>query len=352
MQSPAGSARINSIDGYRAFAILAVILHHVRYSPGYPQSLQLPADYVPPGVTAFWLLSGFLITRSLLRDEQKYGAVRFGQFYARQGIRYFVPLIAYLIGIGILIAIRFPGGDWRAVLHPLFLDPNTYCVSTRISHLYSLVLQIYFWLSWPIILRILPNRSRLPLAMFLCAIAFVWRAYGEQRALELGTCPGRVDYYFASLLLGACFALGQNHLRKFATFRFAWPIALSLFVLALLVGLSRIFGYFSSFFIAFAWGLLVFALANNLLPRIGRLLSFPGLTWLGRISLSLYLWQNIFCFGLSGTFLDRFPINIPAAIALGYLAYRLIELPSLRWRSKIKPRSALSPAAIPELRAT
>jgi peptidoglycan/LPS O-acetylase OafA/YrhL len=64
------------------------------------------------------------------------------------------------------------------------------------------------------------------------------------------------------------------------------------------------------------------------------------------------LWQNLFCFGLSETRFDTFPLNLLASIVCGYIAYRLIELPSLRWRSKIKKRSAISPAIVPALRET
>src|ERR1700730_2444531 len=381
MASSDDSRRITAIDGYRAVAILIIMLHHVPFAAGCPDWLASIMPHVPRAVFAFWVLSGFLITRSILSEEKRDGAIQFGHFYSRQAIRFFVPLIGYLVLIGVFVGFRYGQLDLWSLLRPVLLDPSTYCVAPGVMHLYSMVLQIYFWLAWPAILKMPPPVFRLPVASFLVLVTLVWRVYGQKLAAQSGGWLGRVDYYFTPLLVGSCLALTEPHLMRLKTWRFGRStlivtgiIAIAVLVftrtpLSILSSISSALaaattslrgnpivatGYalIQPFAISVAWSSLVFSLVHNIVPFATRVLSFPGLTWLGRISFSVYLWQNLFCFGLTETRLDAFPLNVLASIVCGYVAYRLIELPSLRWRSKIKKRSAISPAAVPTLRET
>jgi peptidoglycan/LPS O-acetylase OafA/YrhL len=303
-------------------------------------------------VNAFWVLSGFLITRSMLQDEKRDGAIRIGRFYSRQAIRYFIPLIGYIVPLVLFIAIRFPGVNPLPLLRPLLLDPSTYCVALGVSHLYSLVMQIYFWLAWPLVLKTTPPALRLPVAIGIAVLAFVWNSYGSDLATAHGTCFGRVDYFFAPIILGSCFALFEPTLHNLLRRRFALPIAFLLVLLSILLQFVDIAFQVQGVALALGLSLIVVLLVNHISPAADRVLGWPGLTWLGRISFSVYLWQNLFCYSLSATPLDRFPANILAAVLFGWLAYRLVELPSLRWRSAIAPRSALSPRMVPVLRET
>jgi peptidoglycan/LPS O-acetylase OafA/YrhL len=85
-----------------------------------------------------------------------------------------------------------------------------------------------------------------------------------------------------------------------------------------------------------AFGCLSFLLHRGRPARLAQLFSLPAVTWLGRISFSVYLWQNIFCFGVTRTWADRFPLSLLASVGCGYLTYRFVELSSLRWRSRLK----------------
>lgn len=381
MASSDTSRRITAIDGYRAVAILIIMLHHVPFAQGCPDWLKSVMNLVPRAVVAFWVLSGFLITRSILSEEKRDGAIQFGHFYSRQAIRFFVPLIGYLLLIGAFIGLRYGQLDWWSLLRPALLDPNTYCIAPGVMHLYSMVLQIYFWLAWPAILKMSPPVFRLPVTSFLVLVTLVWKVYGQKLAAQSGGCLGRVDYYFTPLLVGSCLALTEPYLLRLKTWRFGRStfivtgiIAIAVLVftrtpLSILSSISSaiagaatslrgnpfvatVYALIQPLAISVAWASLVFSLMHNIVPVATRVLSFPGLTWLGRISFSVYLWQNLFCFGVSETRFDTFPLSLLASIVCGYIAYRLIELPSLRWRSKIKKRSAISPAVVPTLNQT
>jgi peptidoglycan/LPS O-acetylase OafA/YrhL len=337
--------------------------------------------FVPRAVIAFWVLSGFLITRSILSEEKRDGAIQFRHFYARQAIRFFVPLLGYLVLIAGFIALRYRQFDWWTLARPALLDPTTYCIAPGVTHLYSMVLQIYFWLAWPIVLKISPPAFRLSATSLLILGSLLWKFYGQALAMQSGGCLGRIDFFFTPLLIGSLLALTEPYLLRLKTWRYARPgfIAITVIAIAILIFtrsplsilssissalgtvalslrgnsfITSAYGLVQPLAISVAWASLVFLVVNNVVPFATRVLSFPGLTWLGRISFSVYLWQNVFCFGLTETRLDTFPLNLLASIVCGYLAYRLIELPSLRWRSKIKKRSAISPAVVPALTQT
>ena len=69
-----------ALDGLRAIAVFVVILYHSGVAAGIPGDL---------GVTAFFVLSGFLITWLLIREYDRTGTVSFGDFYLRRTLRIF-----------------------------------------------------------------------------------------------------------------------------------------------------------------------------------------------------------------------------------------------------------------------
>ena len=67
---------------------------------------------------------------------------------------------------------------------------------------------------------------------------------------------------------------------------------------------------------------------------IGQVLEFSGLRWIGRLSYSLYIWQQLFlAFGVVllpfGIF-SQFPVNMASTVAVACLSYYLMERPMMR----------------------
>jgi peptidoglycan/LPS O-acetylase OafA/YrhL len=67
-----------------------------------------------------------------------------------------------------------------------------------------------------------------------------------------------------------------------------------------------------------------------------RALNWQPVAWLGRISYSLYLWQELFC--SNAAFRSGYLLILPS-IACACLSYYLVERPMLRMRDRLDLRS-------------
>ena len=101
------SQRIPTLDGWRAVAIAAVIIHHV--GQGFYKSQDAYAGsatrYGAFGVDIFFGISGLLITKLLLEEWENSGQTQLTGFYLRRAFRILPP---YLL----LLAVYTLGGMW------------------------------------------------------------------------------------------------------------------------------------------------------------------------------------------------------------------------------------------------
>jgi peptidoglycan/LPS O-acetylase OafA/YrhL len=67
------------------------------------------------------------------------------------------------------------------------------------------------------------------------------------------------------------------------------------------------------------------------------ILGLPPLVYLGRISYSVYLWQQMFLTGYNPTVLGKWPFNLLSALVVGWLSYRFIEIPFVQLKDKYFP---------------
>ncbi|QRR03680.1 acyltransferase family protein [Dyadobacter sandarakinus] len=167
-QKPSGY--IAQLDGLRAIAIVLVVLFH-WFPEG--QGINVIANG-PLGVTLFFVLSGFLITRILLSSRsflQSHGlAATYKNFMIRRVLRIF-PL--YYLTLLILWCIRYiafiPKVPTQLYEYPLyyllyisnFLIEKLHDWSDVLSPFWSLAVEEQFYIIWPvIILTVAPRYLR------------------------------------------------------------------------------------------------------------------------------------------------------------------------------------------------
>jgi peptidoglycan/LPS O-acetylase OafA/YrhL len=176
--------RIESVHTLRGLAAASVCTFHVLHSDVYPDAVREISSYGGQGVTAFFVVSGFVLPLSLMRAN--YNLLAFPAFFAKRLLRLEPPYLVTMLGtvlIGFLASIT-PG--FRGP--PFSLD-----IIQLIAHLGYLVpffnkewLVIVFWtlgieLQFYLLVGLgFPLLRRMPVkAIVLAAIPslFVWPDY-------------------------------------------------------------------------------------------------------------------------------------------------------------------------------
>ena len=291
---------IPALDGIRAFAVMLVIVAHSGFEH------ILPAGF---GVTVFFFISGFLITRLLLAESQNSGTVDIKNFYIRRFIRLIPALYFMLIIIlGLQFITASPIKVWENIA------AFTYTMNYRevymafvgleragpFGHLWSLAVEEHFYLLFPLLVLAFHKKQKLliKICFFLCAAIFVWRGFNHY-VLEFPIHYNYVatDARMDSILYGCLFSLLLNQksywpvIKRFVGFT---PLILSAIVL-LVCFVYRDIGFrqtarYSLQGIAIGVGVLNLYFLGALKPII-RLLETAPLKWTGKVSYGLYLWH-------------------------------------------------------------
>jgi peptidoglycan/LPS O-acetylase OafA/YrhL len=366
--------RDEALDGLRAVAALMVVFYHCGVE------LELPPFFVPgfTGVHLFFVLSGYLISRPFLArmlageplpSWQRYAVRRFVRIYPT----YFVALIVF-------IAMRF-AGHLHAPTHSDMLrhallifnwgQPAEFYTINIV--MWTLAIEAQFYVILPIAAALAhsfgPRRGRLgALLMVLACVLIGLVSRGLEYSMTLvGQVRFRLPFSFLDLfamgILAAYLELTQatflrQHLKLRAT--------LLLLALALLFAsnhwlvsaggsdwltpptLALVCLYPIGICAAFA--LIVLGLRSRARYGVAVLTSSP-LTFIGRISYSIYLYHV----GVGYFLLTRLPrgaslwlgshqkiyalAQLGPVIIVSYLAYRAVELPSLRWVERFSLRA-------------
>lgn len=146
------------IQGLRAVAVIAVVVNHLT---DHPQGGFL-------GVDVFFVISGFLITSLMLREEAGKGRISLLNFYRRRIKRLFPASLTVTVVTVVLAYFLFPSGRFRSVFFDavaatgfaanwrfLANDVNYFQSFGPISplrHYWSLSVEEQFYVVWPITL--------------------------------------------------------------------------------------------------------------------------------------------------------------------------------------------------------
>jgi peptidoglycan/LPS O-acetylase OafA/YrhL len=338
--------RIPTLDGRRALAIAAVMLHHAGmgfYSVESIYWTNSKTIFGSFGVDIFFGLSGFLITRLLLDEWDRTGAVDLRAFYTRRAFRILPPYLVFLLAI--TVAGLWTSG-WEAA-GCLFFFRNYVPAplgSWSTGHFWSLSVEEHFYLIWPALLLWVGRKKGANAAAGFALAIGLWRMIESQSGLGLfPQVPPhfRTDLRLDALLWGCVTAFmvsaEPSRTRLARQLRLgSWTVVVALAVLSVY--------YYSPASSMMLAVLIPAALAGTALhPEwiVSRLLESPALRWLGRISYSLYLWQQLFLipgWAKPVHWWQHFPANIAAPIAIAALSYFLLEKPMLEWGRRLAAR--------------
>ena len=200
-------ARLPSVDLVRLVSIAVVFAVHLHASgivrlpePGGLRELWLQfARNGSYGVSLFFVVSGFVITRTIVRRERDLARLDLREFYARRAGR-ILPLLLLTVALGALALSRVSPGSPRVLFclrDPQARFDGTFWLSLstfsfnwlRIAResvaygfglhwdvLWSLAIEEQFYLVYPLALRALGRRSRVTALLFgVVAAGPLWR---------------------------------------------------------------------------------------------------------------------------------------------------------------------------------
>jgi peptidoglycan/LPS O-acetylase OafA/YrhL len=368
------SQMIPGLDGLRAIAFLLVFALHTDY---------LQMGWV--GVSLFFVLSGFLITGILLDMKQGFSSREyFLKFYGRRLLRIFPLYYFYLILIVLLTTwlISLPYRPrymqivldqiWYAVLYvyDFFFGTAAFQKSHFLDHFWSLSVEEQFYIFWPLLILLVPERYLKKLFITFIILGPVFR-------LAMFFVHGSgVFRFLADSPALAIYPLPFSHMDAFAfgayISRFPIPRAKQQFLLLLVIlpavgfaseylatgtiGALSAFGYplhiSNAYKFIWAYSLLdyffaviIYGVAKE--AWFTRFLEWHSLRYLGKISYGLYVYHypivwfsgRIADLGIEPPLLQPLTalIAISATILVASLSFHFLERPIINLKDRFFP---------------
>jgi peptidoglycan/LPS O-acetylase OafA/YrhL len=352
---------IPTLDGWRCIAILGVILYHgSSHLPGRAANLAL--TYGANGVDLFFALSGFLITTRLTGEERETGRISLKGFYTRRLFRLQPAALAYLAVIALcsfagLIPVVW--GSWTAAIFACYSFTPAHNDYTHwfTNHFWSLSAEEQFYLVFPSLLLLV--RKRRLLALCLAAIVLeIWflLVLRHPHLFFMGQMWHRTDMVINCIVLGCIAALLLQHASvKQALERWLHPWAGMLIAATLWIASTHM-GNGAHLAKLTVYPVLILSTALHPRSWLSLLLESKPFRFVGRISYSLYLWQQFF-FTLEfspapGDFRSNAWFCWIGTFLVATASYFLLEKPSIRFGHRLALRwtSAPSEKARPEPR--
>ena len=342
LASALGSKHLPAVDGLRAVAAFLVVFYHAGF-------LWCPAGM---GVLAFFVLSGFLITWLLLKEEERFGRISLKLFYIRRGLRIFPAFYAFwFLWVGALlffgkrlvvaqaIASFFYVNNYY---QGIFGDPNT-----GLSHTWSLGIEEQFYVLWPLTFMLL-KRDRSRVRFLSTAILAVW-LYRELLVFGLNWNQGyiyeafdtRADHLLIGCLLAVVLRNGMLAGLWQRVCSAPWLTWVTIGLLALSATLANIvIGRYRDT-IGFVVDpvlvavLIVQSLATGV-RGFGAFVNWRWMRYLGTISYSIYLYQQIVIGPVEKLIRSwlSLPAVVLAVIAAASASYWIVERPFLKLKKR------------------
>lgn len=353
MDSSYKTPYIKGIDGIRAFAVLAVMLFHI-----YPQAL--PGGFT--GVDIFFVISGYVVSSSLVKNYRSNYFKFTLDFYARRIIR-LVPILLVFLLVSSIITTLFVPSSWlsettsKTALASFFGYSNFALVwyndgyfSPRIEfnpfvHTWSLSVEEQFYVIFPLIFFIYykfkNNESKyiaynvklLLVVLIISSIVYAWYATSASPEQAFYLLPSR----FWELGLGAL--LFKLHMHNKFVFNSSFIQNIYLILGLVLITIGFIFADKTVF--PFPWAIpstigtifLIIGFINNTKDKsfLKKIFENDLIVYIGKISYSLYLWHwAVYAFfrwtvGLES--LTNMSIAVILTLVISSFTYRFIETP-------------------------
>lgn len=337
---------IRPLEGYRALAIISVLIFHLEEN-------LLSGGYL--GVDLFFVISGFIITKGLINAKAN-GTLNLWDFYAKRFRRLFpallVTTILTLIGSYFILDPSGFASTGKAAMFSLFslanvnfwMEAGYFAADSKtkpLLHMWSLSVEEQFYLFWPFVLILFSAKFWKVWALVLFVFSLSVSIYysGVRAETAFFWFPFRV-YEFMG---GAIISIIGLHLKNNVLASLSLIIGFVLFIFAC-------FAFDQTTNIVLAGGVTVLSgvlLLLSLDCKISRVVFGNTIfVWIGQRSYSVYLvhWPLIVLYIFEFGPLSNFEI-----ISLGLTSFALGSL--LKWLIEDPFRQSSDPRSLPARRA-
>jgi peptidoglycan/LPS O-acetylase OafA/YrhL len=342
--------KIASLNGLRAISIIIVILYHLKLNG----SIDGSAYFISLfdlffrggfGVNVFFVISGYLITTLLITEDKKTNSINLKHFYIRRTLRifpaYYFLLLVYFI-MQLLGYIHISNIAYFSALtytKYIFKDGKEWFT----GHAWSLSIEEHFYLFWPVLFKVFKKyRNTVPWLLVLLSIIY--------EIFRLKDFPNQYNLNILArantLAIGCLFAIHKNTILNYLQTKWTYVIAIATAAILLLsyfennfpsnLFIGKIFyvlggsdGIISSFTIAFIMFYSIYGPKN----WWHWLLNTKLLNFIGLLSYSLYLWQQLFTYK-SDMVINKTPYNVIFLILAALFSYYIIEKPFLKLKDR------------------
>jgi len=332
----------SDIDGLRALAVLLVFCHHL--GAGW-----LPGGFV--GVDVFFVISGFLITRVIVKDLDA-GTFTFSDFYLRR-MRRLLPVSLVVLVASVITAswVLLPEDLshfssslkyvvlWASNFHFYDVTDGYFGQSSKLLpllHSWSLAVEEQFYFIWPLFLLALSRQVGLlasaPVVLVLLLVATIFSAY------EAVDSPSKAYFLLPArafeLLLGASAAFYYHRLPVLIGWRASLISLSALFAIvfsAMTLSKEDSFPGVNALLTCVGTVLLITIAQRGV---VSKLLSLRPIVFVGLLSYSIYLWHwpivallNYLQIPIQGAILAAV---VSLVFSLAYFSWRFVEVPLRR----------------------
>ncbi len=342
--------KISSLNGLRAISIIIVILYHLKQHGIIDQSAYLVQIFDlffrgAFGVNVFFVISGFLITSLLINEEYKTNAISLKNFYIRRTLRifpafYFLLLVYFILQLlGYIYISNMAYFSAITYTKYIFKDGKDYFT----GHAWSLSIEEHFYLLWPIMFKVF-KKYRKTIPWLLILLSVVYEIY------RLKDFPNQYNLNILAksntLAIGCLFAIHKDAIVNYLQSKWTYLIAIATgtilflnyfenhFPTNLFIGkLFYVLGGTDGIVSGFAIACFIFYSIYGPKNWWHWLLNTKLLNYIGLLSYSLYLWQQLFTYK-SDMFINKAPFNILFLLLAALFSYYIIEKPFLKLKDR------------------
>lgn len=360
----ASKSHIYGLDGLRAIAIIGVTLFHM-----FPDTIE--GGYL--GTSLFFVLTGYLLAVTTDRSQAS-GSFKVLSYYGKRVKRIYPALLLVIlltIGVYWFIDRQALGGIRPELLSIVGGYDNWWQIAqnadyfSRIAnaspftHLWFLSIEMQFYLIWPLLVMFVykllakkkDSKAGVVFMILLTVASAVFSLFLYHPGSDVTRIYYGTDTRLYALTFGVCLGWAESRrclpkIRKSSVGKLAGPLLLTILVLT---GIAYVYMNGQMDF-TYRGGMILMTLVFGVLlvlttdrrVRIGKILEASPLTWIGKRSYELYLWQYpvIFLFMNKG-WVDEHPwlyaVEGLALIVLAAFLHYVVESLMKKFSGKPEP---------------